>query len=59
MRVVRLAAASPPDGLEYGRANGNNEEEGCDAVSCPLSGSSLDVRDAVPRLSLEDFFFFK
>lgn len=31
--MVRLAAASPPDGLEYGRANRNNNKEGCDAVS--------------------------
>lgn len=53
--MVRLAAAYPPDGLEYGRANPNNDEEGCDAVSL-LSESSLDVREAVPRVSLERIY---
>lgn len=52
-RVVRLAAASPPDGLEYGRASSNNNEEGCDAVSCLLSKSGLVVRAAVAQLPLE------
>lgn len=46
-RMVRLAAASPPDGLEYGRASSNNNEEGCDAVSCLLSKSGLVARAAV------------
>lgn len=57
VRKVRLAAASHSDGLEYGRANpNNNNEEGRDAVSCLLSQTNLDVRDAVIQLSLEGIY---